>query len=255
MSLDVYQLPVLEDNYIYILRDSETGCCAVVDPAEAEPVESFLDNQGWGLDAIWVTHHHWDHTGGIKALVDRFDADVWGSKEDHKRIPNIKHKLSEGDRLTLGAVEAEVIEVSGHTVGHIAFWVESEKALFSGDTLFSLGCGRLFEGSPHQMWASLKKIRDLPDQTRVYCTHEYTAANAKFALSLEPDSAALKGYAQEVHQLRASNRPSIPCILGREKQLNPFLRADDSNLASSLGLRVTSETDVFAAIRKKKDEF
>lgn len=253
--MEIYQLPVLQDNYIYILYDPIKQVCGCVDPAQAEPVIDFLEQRGWSLDFILNTHHHNDHVGGNKALKARYDCQVIGAAHDSARIPAIDQKVAEGDQVALGAASAQVFDVAGHTTGHIAYYFADQKALFCGDTLFSLGCGRLFEGSPQQMWGSLQKLRALGDDVKVYCAHEYTAANGTFAQHVDPDNESLAQYCREVKTLREAGKPTIPADLGQEKQINPFLRADDVALKAAVGMAQAADVDVFAEIRKRKDNF
>jgi hydroxyacylglutathione hydrolase len=253
--MEIERLPCRTDNYVWLLREPRTGSVAVVDPADAEPVLARLAARGARLDFILNTHHHGDHVGGNLALKARFGCTVVGPLADRDRIPGIDVALGEGDRFAFGALEARVFDVPGHTRGHIAFWFEAARALFCGDTLFALGCGRLFEGSPAQMWESLSKLRALPDETQVYCAHEYTQANARFALTADPANAALKARTASVDAARAKGEATVPSLLGEEKRTNPFLRADDPALARAAGLPGASPVDVFAAVRAAKDRF
>ena len=257
MSLEIVQIPVLDDNYIYLLRDVSSNQVAVVDPAEAEPVARVLKQKDWPLHFILNTHHHPDHVGGNRELEERFDAVVVGPRADRERIPQISLELGEGDSFSLGESVAQVFDTPGHTRGHIVYYFTESQALFCGDTLFSLGCGRLFEGSPQQMWSSLLKLRRLPDQTLVYCAHEYTEANARFARSIDPENRALQDYQAEVRALRQEGRATIPSKLGLEKICNPFLRVDDIALQNQLDIArpIEDPVEVFAAIRQMKDQF
>ncbi|HYC03622.1 MAG TPA: hydroxyacylglutathione hydrolase [Azospirillaceae bacterium] len=254
-TLDVRLVPALSDNYVYLLRDTETGTVAIVDPAEPEPVEEALARLGWRPSLILNTHHHGDHIGGNEALKERHHLRLTGPRAERGRIPGMDDLVAEGDRFHLGKRPVRVFEVPGHTRGHVAFWFEDADALFCGDTLFALGCGRLFEGTPAQMWDSLLKLRGLPDSTRVYCGHEYTAGNARFALSVDPDNAALQIRAQEIADLRARGEPTIPSLLGIERATNPFLRADDPALAARLGMAGAAPAEVLGEIRRRKDHF
>lgn len=254
-SLEIRQIPALSDNYIYLVREAGQGACAAVDPSEAAPVLAALDRFGWRLSHILNTHHHGDHVGGNRELKSATGCTIVGHARDAARIPGIDVRVSDGETVALGDAEARVIAIDGHTVGHIAYWFADAAALFCGDTLFSLGCGRLFEGSAEQMWASLGRLRDLPAETRVYCGHEYTEANARFALSLDPDNAALQARAAEVRALRARAEPTVPSRIGDERACNPFLRADDPGLQRALGLAGADPALVFAEIRRRKDVF
>lgn len=252
--IEIDAIPALQDNYIYLLRAPD-GEAAVVDPAEAAPVSARLEALGLRLTLIINTHHHADHVGGDAELKRRTGARVVGPRADAARIPDMDEGVAEGDRVAFGGEEAHVLEVHGHTRGHVAFWFPRTGALFCGDALFSLGCGRMFEGTPEQMWDSLKKLRALPDDARVHCGHEYTQANARFALSVDPDNVALRRRADEVAALRRAGAPTIPSRLGEEKAANPFLRADDPDLAARLGMDGADPVAVFAELRGRKDRF
>lgn len=255
-TLEVVQIPVLRDNYIYLARDGSTGACAAVDPAEAQPVLAALDRRGWRLSHIFNTHHHHDHVGGNLELKRRTGCTIVGNALDAARIPGIDVRVDDGERFALGATSAEVIAVSGHTVGHIAYWFADAGVLFCGDTLFALGCGRLFEGTPAQMWQSLTRLRALPADTRVCCAHEYTEANAAFARSVDPANEALAARAEAVRALRRAGRPTVPSTIAEERRTNPFLRADDPALAQAAGLCGAADpVSVFAEIRRRKDHF
>jgi hydroxyacylglutathione hydrolase len=253
--MEIERIPCRTDNYVWLLREPASGAVAVVDPADAEPVEARLAARGWRLTHILNTHHHGDHVGGNLALKARWACTIVGPRADAARIPGIDIQVGDGDRYALGSTTAQVFDVPGHTRGHIAFWFAAEKALFCGDTLFALGCGRLFEGSPAQMWTSLGKLRALPDDARVFCAHEYTQSNARFALSVDPGNAALVARAREIDAARAKGEATVPSPLGLEKRTNPFLRADDPALAAAMGLAGAPPEAVFAAVRQAKDRF
>ena len=255
MPLKIHQIPVKTDNYIYILHCERSHYTAVVDPTFAEPVASYIESQNWSLDAILNTHHHHDHIGGNLELMQRFDCVVYGSAKDAARIPGITHHLHEGDAIDVGDYKAQVMEVFGHTIGHIAFHFNKEKALFCGDTLFSIGCGRLFEGEPATMWASLNKLRALEADTRVYCAHEYTLHNSNFALSQDPQNQDLIKYAQRVASLRHEGRPTIPTTIGTEIKCNPFLRADQGDLQKALKMQDSDPVEVFAELRRRRNDY
>ena len=253
-ELEIRQVPALRDNYVYLLREPESGAVAAVDPSEAAPVAAALGRLGWKLTHILNTHHHHDHTGGNLELKAATGAIIVGPLADRARIPGIDVALAEGDTLKFGNEEAKVFDVPGHTRGPIAFWFPKSRALFSGDTLFLMGCGRLFEGTPEQMWRSLSKLKQLPGDTRVYCGHEYTQANARFALSIEPNNKDLIARAKRVDELRAQGKSTVPGTMAVELATNPFLRADNPALQKSQN---TPGDDVatFAAIRRAKDNF
>jgi hydroxyacylglutathione hydrolase len=253
--LEIERIPCRTDNYIWLVHEPDTGVVAVVDPADAEPVEARLVARGFVLTHILNTHHHGDHVGGNLALKQRWGCTIVGPRADAARIPGIDVAVGDGDTYRLGEATARVFDVPGHTRGHIAFWFAAEKALFCGDTLFALGCGRLFEGTPAQMWNSLGKLRALPDDTRVYCAHEYTQSNARFALTVDGGNADLVARAKDVDAARAQGHATVPSLLGLEKRTNPFLRADDAGLARAMGLAGASPDAVFAAVRGAKDRF
>lgn len=255
MTLEIVQIPVLNDNYVYLAREPGSGAVGVVDPAVHEPVLAELQRRNWRLTHILNTHHHPDHVGGNMALKEATGCRIVGPKADAARIPGIEVELADGDRWSLGMEEAVIFDVPGHTRGHIAFWFEGSAALFCGDTLFALGCGRLFEGTPGQMWSSLSKLRNLPDRTRVYCAHEYTESNARFAVTVEPGNTALTQRYEAIRAARARGQPTVPSLLGEEKATNPFLRPMSENLRATLGLVAADDVAVFAETRKRKDSF
>jgi hydroxyacylglutathione hydrolase len=253
-ELVIRQIPVLRDNYVYLLRDEASGATGVVDPSVAEPVLAVLAETGWRLTHILNTHHHPDHTGGNLEIKRATGAIVVGPRADRDRIPGIDVAVADGERYALGTEAAEVFDVPGHTRGHIAYWFKDSHALFCGDTLFLMGCGRLFEGTPEQMWRSLSKLRRLPGETRVYCGHEYTQANARFALTVEPQNAALVARARRVDALRAEGQSTVPGTMADELATNPFLRADHPALQEAAGAP-GDPVATFAAIRRRKDVF
>ena len=254
-GLQIVQIPVLSDNYVYLVHEPRDRLTGVVDPSLAEPVLETLDQQGWKLDYIINTHHHWDHTGGNVVLKAETGAFIVGPQAEAQRIPLIDRALKEGERFRFGQAEAQILDIPGHTSGNIAYWFEPDDVLFCGDTLFSLGCGRLFEGTPAQMWNSLSKIRRLPDSTRVYCGHEYTEANGRFALTVEPENADLISMMARIRATRARGQPTVPSRLGDEKAANPFLRADKRELQAAIGMAGSDPVAVFARVRSQKDNF
>jgi hydroxyacylglutathione hydrolase len=253
--LQIELLPLLSDNYGYLLFEPESGTSAVVDPAEAAPVLAALREHGRGLDMILCTHHHGDHVGGNRELKAATGCRIWGPEADRHRIPGLDVGVREGDTVEVGRVGLRVLETPGHTTGHISFYAPEAKALFCGDTLFALGCGKLLEGDGVMMWDSLSKLMTLPDETRVYCGHEYTESNARFALSLDPDNEALVERGADVRHQRAVGAPTVPSTIGLERVTNPFLRAADPYLRARLGLQRSSEAEVFTEIRRRKDHF
>jgi hydroxyacylglutathione hydrolase len=241
MTVTVQAIPMLSDNYSWLLTEGVTGKIGIVDPAEAAPAIAALEAAGLGLDMIFLTHHHPDHVGGAEELRERYGAKIVGNRADAHRLPRLDIPVHEGALVEFGVANARVIEVPGHTLGHIAYYFADGGLLFAGDTLFSMGCGRLFEGTAQQMFDSVAKFADLPDETLLCCGHEYTQSNARFALSVEPENAALQARAKEVDELRAQNLATLPVSLGVERATNPFLRAES---AAEFGVR-RSAKDVF----------
>ena len=253
--LTIHQIPLLQDNYGYLLHEPVAKVTAVVDPAVSEPILRALAKRNWSLYYILNTHHHYDHTGGNLELKRTTGCKIIGPRHDSDRIPGIDLGVFDGDTVRIGNAEGEVITVDGHTHGHIAYWFRESHALFCGDTLFSLGCGRLFEGKPEEMWESLKRLRALPDETLVFCGHEYTQANARFALGIDPDNPDLLARAQEVEKKRAKGQSTVPSSLETERRANPFLRADAEAIARAVGMEGALPAKVFAEIRRRKDAF
>ncbi|NHN87161.1 hydroxyacylglutathione hydrolase [Acetobacter conturbans] len=239
MPITVLCIPVLSDNYVWMLTDEDTGCVAVVDPGECAPVRAAIEAHGGRLDLILLTHHHADHTGGAETLRDRYGAKLVGAAADAGRLPPLDMALRPGDRVAIGDSLGVVMSTPGHTLGHIAYYFDAPPSLFCGDTLFSLGCGRLFEGTSEQMYASLHEFDALPAETQVYCGHEYTESNARFALAVDPENEALKKRSEEVTALRAKGLPTVPSTLASERACNPFMLAAD---AGELG-RLRREKD------------
>ena len=244
-------VPCLSDNYAYLIRSGDR--VAVVDVPEAAPIIAALTRNGLSLTDILLTHHHWDHIDGVPDLVAATGAQVWGAASDAHRLPPLDHALSPGDTMTLGDAQARIIDVSGHTIGHIAYLFDG--LAFTGDSLMAGGCGRLFEGTPDQMHASLSQFAALPGDTLIASGHEYTDTNLRFALSLEPDNPAIISRKAEVERLRAANRPSVPSTLDTERNTNPFLRAHEASLKAATGTTGQSDENTFAAARCAKDAF
>lgn len=251
----IHTLPVLSDNYVFLVHDAAGGATAAVDPAEAEPVLQALAERGWRLDFIWNTHHHGDHVGGNRELKARTGCRVLGAAADAERIPGLDVALREGDCFSLGKTAVQVLAVPGHTLGHLAFRLPEAQRLFCGDTLFGLGCGRLFEGSAGQMWDSLRRLALLPEETLVYCAHEYTEANGRFALTVEPGNPRLAERLRAVRASREAGRPSVPFTLAEELAANPFLRPHSAEIRANLGLTTAEDVAVFAELRRRKDGF
>jgi hydroxyacylglutathione hydrolase len=254
MSAQTHLFPCLQDNYGVLLHDPATGATAAIDAPEAAPVEAALKATGWRLTDILVTHHHADHTGGIAELKAHHRCRVVAPHGEAARIPLVDETVRENDKVRVGGLEGRVIETPGHTAGHISYVFPADKLAFVGDTLFSIGCGRVIEGTPEMMWQSLLKLRGLPDDTRIYCGHEYTKANIRFAKSIESSNSALKAREQEVEKLLAAHKPTIPSTIGEEKAANPFLRADVPDVAKSVGLAGQPAWKVFAEIRERKNK-
>ncbi|MBI1273475.1 MAG: hydroxyacylglutathione hydrolase [Alphaproteobacteria bacterium] len=252
-------LPAFADNYIYLVGDTELGLAMVVDPGDPDVVRKALKKNDWHLTLILNTHHHNDHIGGNIKLKREYGAAIIAPDKERARIKDMDRGVVQGDSVTFSDIKAKVIETPGHTSGGIAFYFAGLNALFCGDTLFSLGCGRLFEGSPNEMWQSLCKLRELPDETQVYCGHEYTEANARFALMLDEDNPDLKARISDVRKKRQQGHATLPVSLATEKKTNPFLRADNKGFQQALsksGLPAgTDPIAVFAALRAAKDRF
>jgi len=255
MSAETHLFPCRSDNFGVLVRDPATGRTAAIDAPETEAVERALQATGWALTDILVTHHHADHTDGILALKDKYKCRVVAPAAEAQKIPGVDETVREGDTVAVGDLSAEVIETPGHTLGHIAYWFGADRLAFVGDTLFSIGCGRVIEGTPEAMWHSLLKLRALPGDTRIYCGHEYTMANIKFAQTIEPDNAALKARAAQAERQIADKQPTIPTTLDEEKAANVFLRADVPAVAAAVGLPGRSPTEVFAEVRARKNNF
>ncbi len=253
--MEILQLPVLTDNYIYLIHDALSGDTAVVDPALAGPVLDTLKEKGWRLTHILNTHHHFDHVGGNLQLKEATGCRIYASRSDRQRIPGIDVCLAEGDSIHLGQNQATILETPGHTLGHIVYYFAEQAALFCGDTLFVMGCGRLFEGSAEQMWQSLAKLKQLPAHCKVYCAHEYTQNNGRFALTVDPDNTALQTLMRQIDQERSQNRPTVPSTLKQELATNPFLRADQPDIQNRLNMSGKQPVEVFAKIRSLKDRF
>jgi hydroxyacylglutathione hydrolase len=243
------------DNYGVLLHDTESGATAAIDAPEAAPIEVALKATGWKLTDILITHHHADHTDGIMALKGKHNCRVVAPAAEAATIPGVDETVREGDKVKIGKLIGNVIETPGHTLGHVIYWFHADNLVFAADTLFSVGCGRVIEGSMDQMWASMLKMRDLPDQTKVFCGHEYTAANIKFALSVDKGNKALLARAEQAAKQLAAGEPTIPTTIGEEKQTNPFLRAADPSLAAGLGMAGKPANEVFAELRERKNRF
>lgn len=254
MTAEIELFSCLSDNYGLLLHDPATGATASLDAPDGEAVLEALQRRGWTLTDILVTHHHADHVQGIEELKEAFPAArVTAPKAEADRIPLAERRVAEGDQAAVGALIAQVIETPGHTLGHVVYYLAAEGLLFSGDTLFAMGCGRAFEAPPETLWASLVKLKRLPGDTQVYCGHEYTLANARFCAKIEPENAALKARLAEVEALRARGAPTLPTTIARELATNSFLRADQATVKQALGMSDQTDAAVFAEIRAMKN--
>lgn len=255
MPAQTYLFGCLSDNFGVLLHDPQTGATAAIDAPEAAPIEAALKKTGWRLTDILVTHHHADHTAGIGELKAHHHCRVTAPRREAQRIAHVDVTVGEGDTVKVGALEGRVLDTPGHTAGHISYVFPADKLAFVGDTLFSIGCGRVIEGTPDQMWHSLVKLRDLPDDTEIYCGHEYTEANIKFARTIEPNNKALAARERRAKEEIARKEPTIPVAIGEEKKANPFLRADLPNVAAGIGMAGRPPAEVFAEIRARKNKF
>jgi hydroxyacylglutathione hydrolase len=255
MPAEIRLFTCLSDNYGVLLHDPDSGATASIDAPEAAPIEAALKATGWKLTDILVTHHHHDHTGGIHALKDKHRCRVVAPAAKGSNIPAVDETVREGDKVAVGKLTAIVIETPGHTLDHIAYWFHADKLAFVGDTLFSIGCGRVIEGNPEMMWHSLLKLRDLPNDTEIYCGHEYTLANIRFARTIEPDNPVLAAREAQAKKQVAQAEPTIPVTIGDEKLANPFLRADLPEIAVCCNMAEKPAAQVFAEIRARKNRF
>ncbi len=252
-KLEIHLFPCLDDNYGVLVHDAETGMTASIDAPDADDVREALAEKGWKLTHILTTHHHHDHTGGNAELKAETASTIIGPKGEAAKIPGLDKAVGEGDTFQFGGREVQVLETPGHTLGHITYYIPSENVAFAGDTLFALGCGRVFEGTPEMMHASLQKLAALPGATTVYCGHEYTAANAKFALTIEPENEELQARMKVIERLRASGKPTVPTTIGAELATNPFLRAHIPAIQQRLSMKGAPDWQVFAEIRERKN--
>ncbi|MEP4196707.1 MAG: hydroxyacylglutathione hydrolase [Aliishimia sp.] len=255
MSLEIVTIPCLSDNYAFLAHDAATGSTSLIDIPEAGPILAELKKRDWSLDQILITHHHWDHIGGLDAVLAEYKARVVGATADTNRLPQLDISVTEGDTISIGNETGTVIDVSGHTIGHVAFHFPESAAVFTADSLMALGCGRVFEGSHPQMWESLSKLAALPEATSVYSGHEYTAANARFAITIDPENKELHKRVAEIDAARKANTPTVPSELALELATNPFLRAANPDIQAHLGMTGAKSVDVFSEIRTRKDAF
>lgn len=255
MPLELVTVPCLSDNYAFLLHETATGETALIDAPEAGPILAALKARGWQLSEIWITHHHADHVQAVDDLRAATGATVTGHAKDVKRLPRLDREVRDGESFDFAGHEVRVLDVSGHTIGHLAFHVPDANAVFTADSLMALGCGRLFEGTAPVMWESLKRLAALPPRTLVCSGHEYTQSNARFALTIEPGNPALISRVREIDAARAEGRPTVPSILETELATNPFLRAGLPEVQEALGMSGYAPSEVFAEIRLRKDRF
>jgi len=254
MALSIEQFTCRSDNFGVLVHDPASGLTAAIDAPEEAPIRARLD-KGWRLDAIFTTHHHGDHVEANAGLKADFGCTVTGPAAEADRIPGIDRRVTGGDTFAFGGLDVRVIDTPGHTLGHVCYWLPGEAVAFTADTLFAMGCGRIFEGTPEMMYASLEKLRALPDETIVYCGHEYTETNARFALTVDPDNADLRYRYEAVKRLAAAGRPTLPTTIGLEKKTNPYFRVGDPAIRKHLAMEQAAPVEVFAEIRRRKDAF
>jgi hydroxyacylglutathione hydrolase len=252
-QLDIHQFPCLSDNYGVLIRDTVTGLVAAIDAPHAGQVEAALAAKGWTLTHILTTHHHADHTDGNLALKEKHRCTIIGPRAEAAKIPGIDTQVGQGDSFHFGETEVRVLDTPGHTLGHISYWMPQAHVAFVGDTMFALGCGRVIEGTMEMMWSSLAKLIALPPATVIYAGHEYTLSNAKFAITIEPENAALQARMTEIESLRAAGRPTLPTRLDVELATNPFLRVTSPAIRARLGLAGAKDWQVFAEVRERKN--
>ncbi|WP_170478356.1 hydroxyacylglutathione hydrolase [Ruegeria arenilitoris] len=255
MPLEIITIPCLSDNYAFLAHNDASGETALIDAPESGPILAELATRGWQLNHVLLTHHHWDHVDGLSDILDHYPAQVIGAATDAHRLPPLDVQVSEDETLQICGERVHVFDVSGHTIGHIAYYFPESSAVFTADSLMALGCGRLFEGTADQMWGSLCKLAALPDETMVYSGHEYTQSNAKFAVTVDSDNPALIKRIAEIDKARAAGIPTVPSQLALEKATNPFLRADNPAIQAKLGMKNARPESVFAEIRSRKDRF
>ena len=255
MALEIVTVTCRSDNYAFLVHNPDSGESAIIDAPEDSPLIEAANSRGWTPSLVFLTHHHADHVEGLEGLKKAFDLRVAGARADAHRLPDLDIQLGEGDPFELAGHDAQIFDVSGHTIGHLALFIPEAEAAFTADSLMALGCGRVFEGSMDQMWASLSKLAALPPETTIYSGHEYTAANAKFALTIEPDNPELQARVRRISEKRAKLEPTVPSKLALELATNPFLRAGSASVRASLGMESATDAEVFAEIRTRKDNF
>jgi hydroxyacylglutathione hydrolase len=254
-SFEIAQFIARSDNFGVLLHDSESGATAAIDAPDADAVIAAAQKRGWTLTDIFVTHKHLDHIEGIPALKASYSCAVIGPEASRAETAMYDRTVQDGDSFTWAGAEIRIIATPGHTLDHVSYWLPEQQLVFVGDTIFSLGCGRVIEGTHDMMWDSIRRLRDLPEETQLYCGHEYTLANARFALTVDPENRELAERAAEVERLRAAGQPTLPTTIGRERATNPFLRADNPAIAAVVGMPGAEPARVFAEIRKRKDRF
>lgn len=255
MPIEIVTVPCLSDNYAFLVHETESGHTALVDAPETAPVLKALAERGWALSEVWITHHHADHVQALGDILHQHPAKVRGASADRNRLPPVDMAHADGETFDFAGQTVQAMDVSGHTVGHIAYYMPQAAAVFTADSLMALGCGRLFEGTAEQMWASLNKLAKLPSDTKVFSGHEYTATNARFALTIEPDNEDLICRAREIDDARAKGEPTVPSTLAVEMATNPFLRAKSTAIRETLNMSTALDVEVFAEIRSRKDAF
>jgi len=256
MPLEILTIPCLSDNYAFLAHDAASGETALIDAPEAAPILKTLADRGWTLTQVLLTHHHWDHVEGLAEILKVWPAArVTGAAADAHRLPSLDTQVQEGDSVAIGRETGTVIDVSGHSVGHVAYYFPASHAVFTADSLMALGCGRVFEGTMPMMWASLSKLAALPPETVVYSGHEYTQSNGRFAATVDPENPALEARIAEIAAARAAGQPTVPSTLALELATNPFLRAADPAIRRHLGLERATDAEVFGEIRARKDKF
>ena len=253
MNIEI--ISCLNDNYSYLIHDNQSNTVAIIDPSEFAPCDKIISKKYKKLDYILNTHHHYDHVGGNKELKKKYNSKILGFKSDEERIPNIDKLLEDNEEFNIGNIKFTTLFIPGHTTGHIAFYSKTEKVIFTGDTLFSMGCGRVFEGTYNQMFNSLNRIKDLPEDTKIYCGHEYTQKNIEFCIKYDPNNDLLKKTKNTIEEKLKNGEPSIPSTLLKEKQMNIFLRTDDLDVKNILNLKKASNLEVFTKLRDLKDNF
>lgn len=253
-DLETYLFPCLNDNYGCLVHDPSSGATAAVDAPDGDAVLQALSDRGWSLSHLLITHHHGDHTAGIAPVKSATGCHVIGPAAEAQRISGLDELVGEGTELTFADRKVKILETPGHTLGHLSFWFEDDRIAFVGDTLFAMGCGRVFEGTHAMMWQSLQKLMQLPPETTIYCGHEYTKANAAFALTIEPHNQVLQDRAREINRLRDNDQPTIPTTLAIELETNPFLRPDSASIRKTLGMEAASDSEVFSEIRERKNK-